>query len=206
MQAYEVLGDTKTRAAYDIYLAEQRRQSRRRFAHCAGLMMTSFVMTAASAVFLLSLAGANVPFRETWQLTVAILAPADATASASTKPDAGWTTQVAVAPEDSLVASPNRGELEPSPKVTSGTESKAAARRMAAPSDAPMAKAHHAAPEAAGSPAKSSRQQVATARRQASSSAVKRADPPPSFAPEESWPPAPPSDEPRYGLGASDLR
>ena len=98
MQAYEVLSDGGARADYDAYLADRRRQSRHRLVHCAGLMMTSFMLTAASAIFVMSLAGANVPFRESWQMAVAALLPADAAAPSADKNGGGWSTQVAVAP------------------------------------------------------------------------------------------------------------
>jgi curved DNA-binding protein CbpA len=210
MQAYEVLSDTKARAAYDAYLADQRSQARRRFAHCAGLMMTSFVMTAASAIFVMSLAGANVPFRESWQLAIAALSPANATASAGQTEDGGWTTQVAVAPDNSAPA-PGLGEPERNatmaPKAqprASGSDTRTDARHVA--SRAPATRSSQAAPDSAGASAKGSRQQVATAPRP-SPAPVKRPDPPLPTTPEESWPPpAPPADEPRYSLGASDLR
>jgi hypothetical protein len=207
-QAYEALTDARTRVAYDAYLADQRSQSRRRFAHCAGLMMTSFVLTAASAIFVMSLAGANVPFRQTWQLAVAALAPASSQATAAQKggqTDAGWTTQVAVASESP--APPDRVDPAQNPKTEPGRELKGDPLPLAAPHKPPAAKARQSWPDAPGNSAKGSRQQVATAPKQAPA-AVKRPDPAPAYVtPEESWPPAPPpSDEPRYSLGASDLR
>jgi hypothetical protein len=206
-QAYEALTDARTRVAYDAYLADQRSQSRRRLAHCAGLMMTSFVLTAASAIFVMSLVGTNVPFRQTWQLAVSALAPANAKAPAAQKDgqtDAGWTTQVAVASD-----SPAADRVEPAQATRRepGREPKADPRPLAATHTPPAAKARQSSPDAPGSAVKSPRQQVATAPKQALT-AVQRPDPVPSYVtPEESWPPAPPpADEPRYSLGASDLR
>jgi curved DNA-binding protein CbpA len=195
MQAYKVLRDADTRAAYDAYLAERRSQSRRRLAHCAGLMMTSFMLTAASAILVMSMAGANVPFRETWQLAVAVVAPDKAPTPAAQsdgrKDGAGWTAQVAVAPASgSPVPPPDHAASTPDAK---------------APSKQPTTKSRQGAPDSPGSRAKDPRRQVATAAKQAPST-VKRAEPPPSSTAVESWPPFPPADEPRYGLGASDLR
>jgi curved DNA-binding protein CbpA len=195
MQAYKVLSDTETRAAYDAYLAERRSQSRRRLVHCAGLMMTSFLLTATSAILVMSMAGANVPLRETWQLAVAAVSPAEVKAPAPQKDGhkarAGWTAQVAVASAtDSPAPPPDRVASAPDTKV---------------PSKPPTAKSRQGAPDTPGSRAKDPREQVATASKQAPS-AVKRPAPPLSSAPAESWPPLPPADEPRYSLGASDLR
>jgi curved DNA-binding protein CbpA len=202
MQAYEVLSNAKARAAYDTYLADQRSQSRRRFAHCAGLMMSSFVMTAASAIFVMSLAGADVPFRESWQLAVAALSPANATASAGENGEGGWTTHVAVTPSSSAAAQPEHNvTMEPKAQPrASGSNTRTAA------SKAPAARSRQAAPDGAAGSAMGGRQHVATAPRPAPAP-VKRPDPPLPTTPEESWPqPAPSADEPRYSLGASDLR
>jgi curved DNA-binding protein CbpA len=200
MQAYEVLSDAKDRAAYDAYLAERRSQSRRRLVHCAGLMMTSFVLTAASAILVMSMAGANVPFRETWQLAVAALSPANAKASAAQEDWAGWTTKVAVAPVSgsSGDSPPAAGRAKPAPdaKAEPSRRAKVKGRPAPAPSKAPVAKSRDI-----GEP----RQHFAIAPKQAPPM-VKRPEPPPSSAPDGSWPPAPPADEPRYSLGASDLR
>jgi hypothetical protein len=197
MQAYKVLRDAGARAAYDACLAERRRQSRRRLAHCAGLMMTSFVLTAASAIFVMSMAGANVPFRETWQLAVKAVAPSKAKAPAvqsdGQEDGAGWTTQVAVAaasespvpPPDRVLAAPPAAKAAPKPVTAKGRQG---------------------APDSPDSRAKDMRQQVATASKQAPS-AAKRWEPPSSSTSDESWPSFPRSDEqPRYSLGASDLR
>jgi DnaJ domain len=194
MQAYKVLSDAETRAAYDAYLAERRSQSRRRLVHCAGLMMTSFLLTATSAILLMSMAGANVPLRETWQLAVAAVSPAEVKAPVpqkdSHKDGAGWTAQVAVASTSDSPAPPDRVASAPDAKV---------------PAKPPTANSRQGAPDTPGSGGKDTRQQVASASKQAPS-AVKRPELPPSSTSEESWPPLPPADEPRYSLGASDLR
>jgi curved DNA-binding protein CbpA len=200
MQAYEVLGDAQNRAAYDTYLAERRRESRWRLVHCAGLMMTSFMLTATSAVLLMGMAGANVPFRETWHAAVVAVAPAQAKAPADQNGGAGWTTEVAVAagsnPADRS-ASRAGAKAAPEAKPTQGFRAKVDARPVAAPSNTLVARS------SPGAPAKDTRHQVATSK--PAPSAVKR-PPPPSSAPDETWPPLPPADEPRYSLGASDLR
>jgi curved DNA-binding protein CbpA len=199
MQAYEVLSDARNRAAYDAYLAERRSLSRRRLVHCAGLMMTSFMLTAGSAILLLSMAGANVPLRETWQLALAVISPADAKAPHAPK-DGGWSAQVAVAPDSPALPSDRAAsDAKPQHRAKTGT------RPTVASTKASTAKGQQDAPDASGSRAKDPRQQVATASKQAPS-APKRPEPPPSSSPEGTWPPAPPSDGPRYSLGASDLR
>ncbi|MFZ1103381.1 MAG: DnaJ domain-containing protein [Hyphomicrobiaceae bacterium] len=195
MQAYKILRDAETRAEYDAYLAERRSQSRRRLVHCAGLMMTSFMLTATSAIFLMSMAGANVPFRESWQLAIAAVSPGNAKAPAAQshgqKDGAGWIAQVAVAPASD-------GPVPPPDRVVSAPDAKA-------PSKPPTAKSRQGAPDSPGSRAKDTRQHVATGPKQAPS-AVKRWEPPPSSTSDESWPSFPSADEPRYSLGASDLR
>jgi hypothetical protein len=204
MQAYEVLSDSEARADYDAYLADQRAQSRRRMAHCAGLMMTSFMLTAASAIFVMSLAGANVPFRESWQLAVAALSPTGASAPAAQNnaSNTGWSTQVAVAPPTDNPA-PASDRVATSPEAKPLHRAKTDARPGPAPSKATAAKSRQGVADAS---TKEPRQQMATAPRQAPA-AVRRAEPAPAFMPEASWPPAPPpADEPRYSLGASDLR
>jgi curved DNA-binding protein CbpA len=202
MQAYEVLSDARNRAAYDAHLAERRSLSRRRLVHCAGLMMTSFMLTAGSAILALSMAGADVPFRETWQLAVAAMSPADAKAPQAAKDGGGWTARVAVAPaSDSPVRPSDRAasDAKPQPRANTGI------RPVLASTKASTGKSQQDAPDASGSRAKDPRQQVATVSKKAPST-VKRPEPPPSSSPEDAWPPAPPSDEPRYSLGASDLR
>jgi hypothetical protein len=204
MQAYEVLSDASHRAAYDAYLAEQRSQSRRRLVHCAGLMMTSFMLTATSAILLMSMAGANVPFRETWHTAVAAVTPVKAKASADWPNGAGWTAEVVVAPGSGGSApAPDGAKTAPDVKPAPRFRAKVDGRPEVARSKAPVAKS------TPGIPAKDARHQVAAASKTAPS-AVKRPEwsplPPPSSAPEESWPPLPPADEPRYSLGASDLR
>jgi curved DNA-binding protein CbpA len=198
MQAYEVLSDAKNRAAYDAYLAERRSQARRRLLHCAGLMMTSFALTTASAILVMSIAGANVPLRETWQLAVAALSPANAKASAAEQGGAGWTTRVAVAP---VPGSPSDNSApadsaKPAPAAKPSRRAKVNAHPAPAPSKVPVAKSRDT-----GEPL----QHVATAPKHASPAGT-RPEPPPSSAPDGSWPPSPPADEPRYSLGASDLR
>jgi curved DNA-binding protein CbpA len=193
MQAYKVLGGAETRAAYDAYLAERRSQSRRRLVHCAGLMMTSFVLTTASAIFVMSMAGANVPLRESWQLALGALAPANAKAPAAQQDSTGWTAQVAVAPASDRAAISDRVNAAADVKAEPGRVGKVEARPAATKT-----------PGARGRETKEPRQQVATAPKQAPATA-KRPEPPFS-ATEESWPPSPPTDSPRYSLGASDLR
>ena len=156
--------------------------------------MTSFMLTATSAIFVMSMAGANVPFRESWQLAVAAVSPGNAKAPAAQshgqKDGAGWIAQVAVAPASESPVPPDR--------VVSAPDAKA-------PSKPPTAESRQDAPDSLGSRAKDTRKQVATASKQAPST-VKRWEPPPSSTTDESWPPLPPADEPRYSLGASDLR
>jgi hypothetical protein len=194
MQAYEVLSDAGARADYDAHLADQRRQSRHRLIHCAGLMMTSFMLTAVSAIFVMGLAGANVPFRETWRTAVAALSPTGVTAASADKDGGGWSTQVAVAPDSDGPAS--GAEAKPARRAKVETHPVAVA---------PKAQAARSRPDIADARAKEARPQVAAASKSAPP-AVKRPEPP-TFTPEEGWPPAPPpADEPRYSLGASDLR
>jgi curved DNA-binding protein CbpA len=206
VQAYEVLSDAGTRVAYDAYLAERRRQARRRFAHCAGLMAASFMLTATSALLVLGFAGANVPYRETWQLAVAAVSPSHAKASAAApSSDTGWTAQVVAAPVSaSPAAVPSRAEPGQSPRRGHGRRGKVDWRTAVAPSKAPVARSRDAAPDTSG---KEHRQQVAVAARPAPASAkrpVPAAQPAP--APQESWWSFPAAEEPRYGLGASGLQ
>jgi curved DNA-binding protein CbpA len=202
MQAYEVLSDGHNRAAYDAYLAERRSQSRRRLAHCAGLMMTSFVLTATSAILVMGMAGANVPFRDTWQAAVAAVTPIQAKAPADPTGGTGWTTHVATAPGPGDSSQPGADAANASPDVKAAPATKAGGRPEAAP---PKASAPKGAP---GTAAKNARHHVAASK--PTPSAVKRPEPPwppVSSAPEETWPPPrPAADETRYGLGASDLR
>lgn len=203
MQAYEVLSDAKHRAAYDAYLAERRSLSRRRLVHCAGLMMTSFMLTAASAILVMSMAGANVPLRESWQLAVAAIstgANASAAESAGQKGSTGWSTHVAVAP-DGAVPGYDHAVSPHDAKPQHGAK---AADRSNVASPKP-GKSHQGGPDAPGSRAKEPRHYAATGSKQAAP-VVKRPDLPPSASSYESWPPQPPADEPRYSLGASDLR
>ena len=51
MQAYQVLRDTRARAAYDAHIAQQRSRARRRFMQSAAVMVATFVLTTSSAVF-----------------------------------------------------------------------------------------------------------------------------------------------------------
>jgi curved DNA-binding protein CbpA len=182
VQAYEVLSDADARAEYDAYVLERRTEARRRFVHCAGLMAASFMITTASALFVLGLAGANVPYRETWQLALSAIAPANAKAPA---PSDSWTTQVAVTPASA------------DPDKTPTRQASVNRTKVDAPS---TASPYEPAPHAAKEP----RQHVAAAPK--ASPTVKRPVAPAQPASEDSWwAPAPPQDQ-RYSLGASDLR
>jgi curved DNA-binding protein CbpA len=85
MQAYQVLRDATARAAYDAYLARQRRQARRRFAQSAAVMMATFVLTTSSAVLVAGLQGINV-HSETWQIATAWLTSVEVEPSSPGQP------------------------------------------------------------------------------------------------------------------------
>lgn len=82
MQAYQVLRDTRARAAYDAHIAQQRSRARRRFMQSAAVMVATFVLTTSSAVFVAGLQGINV-HSETWQIATAWLTSVEVEPSAS---------------------------------------------------------------------------------------------------------------------------
>ena len=82
MQAYQVLRDTRARAAYDAHIAQQRSRARRRFVQSAAVMVATFVLTTSSAVFVAGLQGINV-HSETWQIATAWLTSVEVEPSAS---------------------------------------------------------------------------------------------------------------------------
>jgi curved DNA-binding protein CbpA len=81
MQAYQVLRDTRARAAYDAHVAQQRGRARRRFMQSAAVMVATFVLTTSSAVFVAGLQGINV-HSETWQIATAWLTSVEVEPSA----------------------------------------------------------------------------------------------------------------------------
>jgi curved DNA-binding protein CbpA len=81
MQAYQVLRDGRTRAAYDAHLAQQRSQARRRFVQSAAVMVATFVLTTSSAVLVAGLQGISV-HSETWQIATAWLTSVEVEPSA----------------------------------------------------------------------------------------------------------------------------
>lgn len=188
VQAYEVLSDAETRTAYDAYLAQRRSQARRRFAHCAGLMAASFMVTAASALLVLGLAGAHIPYRATWQVAVAAMSQTQPPPTAAAQQGGtGWTTQVTAARvRASPAASPDPGSAA-NPAPPAATQPAAVRRPQIA----------------RGTTATQQRRQVATAPSPASPPAIQ----PARDAQENWWPWSNAAEEqPRYSLGASGLR
>jgi hypothetical protein len=95
LQAYEVLRNAHARALYDAHLAERRRDTVRRFAHSAAVMVTTFLITTSSAIFVLGQQGISV-HSETWQIATAWLTSveveptATATAGQAAGMNAAW--------------------------------------------------------------------------------------------------------------------
>jgi hypothetical protein len=182
MRAYQVLRDARARAAYDAYLAQQRKESRRRFAQSAGLMAATFVLTMVSGFFVMGMQGIGV-HSQTWQIATAWLTSVEVEAPMPGTVDRSGgtpftTTVVATTSPDSL--------RHP---VTD-------ARPSAAPAKAPPAmRSAKAEPEAA---AKTPRRVAAAPR-----TGPMAGDP---ANPENwwSWPAA--DEQPYYGLGASGLK
>jgi curved DNA-binding protein CbpA len=82
MQAYEVLRDAHARSVYDAHLADRRRAAWRRFAHSAAVMVTTFLITTSSAVFVLGQQGISV-HSQTWQIASAWLTSVEVEPSAA---------------------------------------------------------------------------------------------------------------------------
>ncbi|HEX5999927.1 MAG TPA: DnaJ domain-containing protein [Hyphomicrobiaceae bacterium] len=205
VEAYEVLRHAETRASYDAYLAERRHETRRRLVHCAGLATGSFAMTTMSALFAMSLAGADVPLRESWQLALQALSPAMAEGPRITGPAivpagdppqmAAWMTRVKPAPEAPIMKRARVALNEPSASEVGGNRPAVAGARVAS---APSA-AHRQA--RMGVRRVTSKAPVAGAHRMQSP-----AWQPPAEPQENWWPWGPGDDEqPYYGLGAKGL-
>jgi curved DNA-binding protein CbpA len=72
LQAYEVLRDAHARSVYDAHLAQRRRETVRRLAHNAAVMVATFLLTTTSAFVVLGQQGISV-HSETWQIATAWL-------------------------------------------------------------------------------------------------------------------------------------
>jgi curved DNA-binding protein CbpA len=125
MQAYQVLRNTRARAAYDAHIAQQRSLARRRFMQSAAVMVATFVLTTSSAVFVAGLQGINV-HSETWQIATAWLTSVEVEPSSSrqqpvTEATKGtlFTTTVVAATRAGGASSVGSGqtELRPSAKA-----------------------------------------------------------------------------------------
>jgi hypothetical protein len=130
MEAYQVLRDARSRAAYDAHLAQRRRESRRRFVHSAAVMVATFMLTTSSAVFLVGLQGISV-HSQTWQIATA------------------WLTSVEVEPRENakggaliakVVTGPSSGKLDqavtdvrPTPAPSKGQRKVASAASKTGP-------------------------------------------------------------------------
>jgi curved DNA-binding protein CbpA len=132
LQAYEVLRDAHARALYDAHLAERRRDTWRRFAHSAAVMVTTFLNTTSSAIFVLGQQGISV-HSETWQIATAWLTSVEvepgATAGQSAVPESPPTTAAKAAAiersrkqETEIAVSPKKAAS----KTASAAEPKAA--------------------------------------------------------------------------------
>jgi curved DNA-binding protein CbpA len=183
MQAYQVLRDARARAAYDAHLAQQRRESRRRFAQSAGTMAATFVLTMVSGFFVMGVQGIGV-HSQTWQIATAWLTSVEVDA-----PMLGAVDRSGGTPFTTTVVATTSPESRRHP-VTDERPSSGPAK---APASVRSAKAES---EAA---AKAPRRVVAAAPR----TGPIAGDP----ANPENWWSWPATDEqPYYGLGASGLK
>lgn len=185
MQAYQVLRDAHTRAAYDAHLAQRRRDARRRFAHSAAVMALTFVLTTGSAAFVLGLQGINV-HSETWQLATGWLTSVEIEAPMSVSaptggPSAGTSGSTTIAR-----AAPGTAPGDRRYAVTEVRPTKASAN-AAPPARSGMAEPGVTAPSKAGGVAEPQR--------------APEADAPAS---QRSWWPWPDAEQPYFGLGATN--
>jgi curved DNA-binding protein CbpA len=129
MQAYEVLRDGRSRAAYDAHLARRRSEAKRRFAQSAAVMATTFMLTTGSAFFVMGVHGMTVG-TEGWQLATAwrssvqIEAPFAAPSEAGDKAGAPLATTVVASPPVARQRS-SAADADPAPaKTTSSVRSR----------------------------------------------------------------------------------
>ena len=182
MQAYQVLRDARARAAYDAYLAQQRRQARRQFAQSAGMMAATFVLTMVSGFFVMGVQGIGV-HSQTWPIATAWLTSVEVEATMPGSVDKSGGTPFTT----TVVAT-----ASPESRRQPVTE----ARPSAAPGKATAAvRSAKAEPEAT---AKAPRRVAAAAPR----TGPIAGDP---ASPENWWSWPATGDQPYYGLGASGL-
>jgi hypothetical protein len=139
LQAYEVLRNAHARAVYDAHLADRRRDTLRRFAHSAAVMVTTFLITTSSAIFVLGQQGISV-HSETWQIATGWLTSVEVEPAATAGQTAGMAAEWPPATVAKAAAAERSGrqetEIAVSPKKAPSKTALASQRKPAAPSQA----------------------------------------------------------------------